>query len=84
MRQSAEGESRKGKNSMDQPIKETGTEEVSSKLSTDERRREAIRKLGRFAAYAAPFTLLAVNSNAGQSGSGSGGRTASSSAARKH
>lgn len=39
-----------------------------------EGRREAVRKLGKYAAYAAPFTLLAVNARAQQSGSGSGGR----------
>ena len=30
-------------------------------------RRDAVRKLGRFAAYAAPFTVLALNSKAGTS-----------------
>jgi hypothetical protein len=39
-----------------------------------EGRREAVRKLGKYAAYAAPFTLLAVNARAAQSGSGVGGR----------
>jgi hypothetical protein len=30
-------------------------------------RRDVVRKLGRFAAYAAPFTVLALNSKAGTS-----------------
>ncbi len=30
-------------------------------------RRDMVRKLGRFAAYAAPFTVLALNSKAGTS-----------------
>jgi hypothetical protein len=30
-------------------------------------RRDMVRKLGRFAAYAAPFTVLALNSRAGTS-----------------
>jgi hypothetical protein len=63
---------------MDQPINPAQTEERSLNVSTDEGRREAIRKLGQFAAYAAPFTILAVNSNASQSGAGSGGRTTAS------
>jgi len=32
-----------------------------------EHRRDVVRKLGRFAAYAAPFTVLALNSKAGTS-----------------
>jgi hypothetical protein len=39
-----------------------------------EGRREAVQKLGKYAAYAAPFTLLAVNARAAQTGSGVGGR----------
>lgn len=35
-------------------------------------RRELVRKLGKFAAYAAPFTVLALKGNAG-TGAGSGG-----------
>lgn len=38
-----------------------------------EGRREAVRKLGKYAAYAAPFTLLASNLKAGGAGSGFGG-----------
>jgi len=45
-------------------------------------RREAIRKLGKYAAYAAPFTLIASKATAQQSGSGSGGRNVSHTPAR--
>lgn len=38
-----------------------------------ENRREALRKLGKYAAYAAPLTLIAT-AKAQQSGIGSGGR----------
>ncbi len=38
-----------------------------------EGRREALRKLGKYAAYAAPFTLLASNLQATGGGAGSGG-----------
>jgi hypothetical protein len=54
------------------------SEGSSSPATNDERRRDALRKLGRFAAYAAPFTVLAVNSSANQAGAGSGGRKVSS------
>ncbi len=50
-------------------------ETVSSPKEAElEGRREAMRKLGKYAAYAAPFTLLATNTKAQQSGGGSGGR----------
>jgi hypothetical protein len=34
---------------------------------TDDTRRDLTRKLGRFAAYAAPFTVLALSAKAGTS-----------------
>jgi hypothetical protein len=34
---------------------------------TDDTRRDLARKLGRFAAYAAPFTVLALSAKAGTS-----------------
>jgi hypothetical protein len=43
-------------------------------------RRQAIRKLGKYAAYAAPFTLLVTNTKAQQIGTGHGGRQAATSA----
>ena len=45
-----------------------------SEQSGLEGRRKAVQKLGKYAAYAAPFTLLAVNARAAQTGSGVGGR----------
>ncbi len=44
-----------------------------SELPESKERRELISKLGKFAVYAAPFTVLAVNS---QAASGSGTRGA--------
>ena len=43
--------------------------EAAEKTQSD--RREVLQKLGRFAAYAAPFTVLAMTAKAG-SGSGPG------------
>ena len=40
-----------------------------SEVCESEDRREIVRKLGKFAAYAAPFTVLAMNAKAA-SGSG--------------
>jgi hypothetical protein len=42
--------------------------------SGPEGRREAVQKLGKYAGYAIPFTLLAVNTRASQTGTGVGGR----------
>ena len=39
----------------------------------DLHRRDVVRKLGKFAAYAAPFTVLALKGNADAGGHGSGG-----------
>lgn len=48
-------------------------------------RRELVRKLGKFAAYAAPFTVLALKGKATGGGSGSSTFGSSSRAqARKH
>ena len=44
-----------------------------------EDRREVVRKLGRYAAYAAPFTLMAVNAKA----AGGSGMSGSKGAARR-
>ena len=41
-------------------------------------RRDLVRKLGKFAAYAAPFTVLALKGNATGGGSGSGGISSTS------
>lgn len=49
-------------------------ESDSLKAVDSEDRREALRKLGKYAAYAAPFTLLAANVTAQSGGAGSGGR----------
>jgi len=54
-------------------LKTTPNEEPKTGLTEEASdRREAVRKLGRFAAYAAPFTLLAFTqkANAGWSGHG--------------
>ena len=48
-----------------------------------EGRRDVVRKLGKYAAYAAPFTLLASNLKATGAGSGSGGGPYSSPTARR-
>jgi hypothetical protein len=41
---------------------------VETDLSTDKQnRRELVTKLGKFAVYAAPFTVMALNSKAGTS-----------------
>jgi len=45
--------------------------EVSQAAETGETRRDVASKLGRFAAYAAPFTILALSAKAG-TGSGPG------------
>lgn len=55
---------------MDQSIDQT---RINSQDADLEGRREAIRKLGQYAAYAAPFTVLASNMKATGAGSGSGG-----------
>ena len=34
--------------------------EIGSTTESDDTRRDAVRKLGKFAAYAAPFTVLAL------------------------
>jgi hypothetical protein len=47
-----------------------------------EQRRELLRKMGKFALYAAPFTVLALKGNASAGGHGSGGLTPSSSKPR--
>ena len=52
---------------MDQQANNQPTETVSS--SDKQNRRELVTKLGKFAAYAAPFTVMALNSKAA-SGSG--------------
>lgn len=49
-----------------------------------EDRREALRRLGKYAVYAAPFTLIASKATAQQSGSGSGGRSHSATPAARH
>jgi hypothetical protein len=54
-------------NDMDQQANNQPTETVSS--SDKQNRRELVTKLGKFAAYAAPFTVMALNSKAA-SGSG--------------
>ena len=41
--------------------------ESGQTTQTDDTRREIARKLGRFAAYAAPFTVLALSAKAGTS-----------------
>jgi hypothetical protein len=40
---------------------------VETQTAETEHRRDVVRKLGRLAAYAAPFTVLALNSKAGTS-----------------
>jgi hypothetical protein len=37
---------------------------VSEKTETDDDRREVLKKLGKFAAYSAPFTVLAFSAKA--------------------
>ena len=54
-------------NDMDQLANNQPAETVSS--SDKQNRRELVTKLGKFAAYAAPFTVMALNSKAA-SGSG--------------
>ena len=59
----------------------------SSQDAELQNRRDAVRKLGKFAAYAAPFTVLATNLKA-DAGTGSGGgpsaASGKSAAARRH
>lgn len=50
-------------NDMDQQPNNQTDEIVSS--SEKQNRRELVTKLGKFAAYAAPFTVMALNSKAG-------------------
>jgi hypothetical protein len=40
---------------------------VETQPAETQRRRDVVRKLGTFAAYAAPFTVLALSSKAGTS-----------------
>lgn len=54
----------------------------NTELRDLEGRRDVVRKLGKFAAYAAPFTLLASNVKAA-SGSGFGGGPQATPAARR-
>jgi hypothetical protein len=54
-------------NDMDQLANNQPAETVSS--SDKQNRRELVTRLGKFAAYAAPFTVMALNSKAA-SGSG--------------
>lgn len=58
---------------MDQTNQESPDSRDAAEL---ERRREVLSKLGKYAAYAAPFTLLASEGKlrAAQSGTGHGGR----------
>jgi hypothetical protein len=50
------------------PEKELESEQTAETEPTEtQHRRDVVRKLGRFAAYAAPFTVLALNSKAGTS-----------------
>jgi hypothetical protein len=52
-------------NDMDQQANNQPDETVLS--SDKQNRRELVTKLGKFAAYAAPFTVMALNSKAGTS-----------------
>jgi hypothetical protein len=55
-------------NNMDQQANNLPAEDVLS--SEKQNRRELVTKLGKFAAYAAPFTVMALNSKAATSSGG--------------
>ncbi len=59
------------------------TKATGADVAQDIDRRDAVRKLGKFAAYAAPFTVLAVSAKAAQT-SGGGFHPQSKSAAGSH
>jgi hypothetical protein len=60
-------------------LMQTDTSTVETPEMND--RREALKKLGKFSAYVAPFTVLALSAKA-ESGSGGGPHAASRTAAR--
>jgi len=52
-------------NDMDQNLNSQPTVDSSAPLTSDEQnRRDLVKKLGQFAIYAAPFTVMAMNAKA--------------------
>jgi hypothetical protein len=66
---------------MNNEIREDGSEKNTAGESTE--RREALLKMGRYAAYAAPFTVLALTNKA-QAATGHGPGKGGGSSSEKH
>lgn len=58
-------------NNMDQNLNPQLTDDVTAQNSDEQNRRDLVKKLGKFAVYAAPFTVLALNAK-GATSSGPG------------